>query len=214
MNKIKFFTLISILCLIFIIPMSFAADGDVAIEGGEAESVILTSDSDVSTSDYYFDSNAIDDNGNGSISNPYKEFTSSRVVPDSTLHLANGEYILDRSTSIRNVTILGQNPSQTILKYYGTGFTVSSSLTLKNLTLVNLRIYNNGNLTAENTIFRDYSSGSYNGGVMESQRANSHINLYNCTFNNTSAKNGGAIKSAGGYSVSYHATTSCIIIIG
>ena len=176
--------------------MSFAADGDAAVACGDAvENVTLsTSSSDILSSSYYFDSNAENDSGNGSISSPYKEFKSSRIASNSNLYFKNGEYTLDRSSSINNVTIIGEDPSQTILKYnYGTGFTVSSSLTLKNITLVNLRINNNGNITATNTIFRDYTVGSYDGGVIGSNSVDSYISLNNCTFNNTSAKSGGAI---------------------
>ena len=188
MNRTKLFTLISIFCIFVLVPTSFAADETV-------ENLTLSSDSsDILTADYYFDSNATDDSGDGSISDPYKDFKSSRVVANSNLHLANGEYTLDRSVSINNVTIIGENPSQTILKYnYGTGFAVSSSLTLKNLTLVNLRIVNNGEFTATNTIFEDYKYGSYKGGVIESQRTNANTVLNNCTFNNTQGNYGGAI---------------------
>ncbi|WP_407422357.1 Ig-like domain repeat protein [Methanobrevibacter sp.] len=179
-----------------IVPTSFAADGDAAVAADETvENLTLTSDSsDILTADYYFDSNAADDTGDGSISDPYRDFKSSRVVANSNLYLANGEYTLDRSVSVNNVTIIGENPSQTILKYnYDTGFTVSSSLTLKNLTLVSLRITNNGELTATNTIFKDYKFGSYKGGVIESQRTNANTVLDNCTFNNTLGNYGGAI---------------------
>ena len=196
MNKIKLLTLISVLCLLIIIPVSFAADGETAIADDDATSnMTLTSgdSSEILSANYYFDSNAENDSGDGSISNPYKELKSNRIASNSNLYFANGEYTLDKSSTINNVTIIGQNPSQTILKYYGTGFTVSSSLTLQNVTLVNLRIINNGNIEATNTIFKDSKSTSLNGGVIESQKADSNIVLNNCIFNNTSAKSGGAI---------------------
>ena len=156
MNRIKLFTILSIFCILIMVPTCFAAD-DAAAAVDDVELLTFGDSSDILSADYYFDANAPDDSGNGSVSNPYKEFKSDRVVADSNLHLANGGYTLDRSVSIRNVTIIGDNPSQTIIKYnYGTGFTVSSSLTLKNLTLVNLRISNNGNFTAADTIFKDY----------------------------------------------------------
>lgn len=175
--------------------MSFAADGDAAIASDETVEILSldSSASELLSADYYFDSNVKNDTGNGSITSPYKEFKSSRIVSNSNLYLANGEYTLDKSTSIYNVTIIGQNPSKTILRYSGTGFTVSSSLTLQNLTLVNLRIVNNGDVIATNTVFKDYTSSSLNGGVIESQKKDSRINLNGCTFNNTLAKNGGAV---------------------
>ncbi|MBR3139419.1 MAG: Ig-like domain-containing protein, partial [Methanobrevibacter sp.] len=189
MNKVKFFTLISIICLLIMIPISFAEDSQAAV--AEDNLTLAGDGSDVLASDWYFDSNAEND-GNGSVADPYKLLKSTRIVSNSNLYLANGEYTLDRSVSnINNVTIIGDNPSQTIIRYSGTGFTVSSSLTLKNLTLINLRINNNGNLTASNVIFKD-SQYSSSGGVIESY-GNHFINLDNCTFSNNSAKYGGAI---------------------
>ena len=194
MKRIKLFTLISIFCILIMVPTSFAADDAAMAVGETVEHLTFADSSDILSADYYFDANAPDDSGSGSASNPYKEFKSDRVVADSNLHLAKGEYTLDRSVSIRNVTIIGEDPSQTIIKYnYGTGFSVSSSLTLKNLTLVNLRISNNGNFTAADTIFKDYQYGSYNGGVIESQMASANTVLNHCIFNNTFAKHGGAI---------------------
>ena len=194
MNRIKLFTIMSIFCILILVPTSFAADNAATAVDEMMDDLTFGDSSDILAADYYFDSNAPDDSGNGSASNPYKEFKSNRIVADSNLHLADGEYTLDWSASIRNVTIVGQNPSQTIINYNrGTGFTVLSSLTLKNLTLVGLRISNQGNLTATDTIFKDYQYGSYNGGVIESQRADANTVLDRCTFNNTFARQGGAI---------------------
>ncbi|WP_407453907.1 C1 family peptidase, partial [Methanobrevibacter sp.] len=193
MNKVKLFTMISIICLLIMIPTSFAEDYETAVAiDDSADNLTLASDgADVLVSDWYFDSNAEND-GDGSIADPYKLLKSNRIVSNSNLYLANGEYTLDKSVSnINNVTIIGDNPSQTIIRYSGTGFTVSSSLTLKNLTLINLRITNNGNLTALNVIFKD-SQYSSSGGVIGSD-GNHFIALDNCTFSNNSANYGGAI---------------------
>ncbi|MER2014612.1 MAG: hypothetical protein ABS871_08335, partial [Methanobrevibacter sp.] len=194
MNRIKLFTIISIFCILIMVPTSFAVDDAAMAVGETVEHLTFGDSSAILTADYYFDANVPDDSGNGSASNPYKEFKSDRVVADSNLHLAKGEYTLDRQVTIRNVTIIGEDPSQTIIKYnYGTGFTVSSSLTLKNLTLVGLRIVNNGNLTAADTTFKDYQQGSRDGGVIESQSTNANTVLNHCIFNNTFANHGGAI---------------------
>lgn len=40
----------------------------------------------------YFNSNALDDNGNGSIDNPYKIFSGDRIMENSILHFASGIY--------------------------------------------------------------------------------------------------------------------------
>ena len=118
-------------------PIAFADDGDVALANETAENVILTDNSkNVKMTDYYFDSNAPNDNGDGSASNPYKDFKSSRILENSNLHLAKGEYTLDKNAQTNNVNIIGADSSKTIIKFnYGTGFTVTSSLTLKDLTL-------------------------------------------------------------------------------
>ena len=118
LNKFKLFTFLSILCILIMLPVSFAADGTDAIDG-PVENLTLSGDAGVLTADYYFDSNADNDTGNGSINSPYKEFKASRIVSNSNLYLANGEYTLDRYVSLNNVTIIGTNPSQTILRYHG-----------------------------------------------------------------------------------------------
>lgn len=193
LNRIKLFTILSIFCILIMVPTCFATD-EAAAAVDDVELLTFGDSSEILSADYYFDANAPDDSGNGSASNPYKEFKSNRVVADSNLHLAKGEYTLDRQVTIRNVTIIGDDPSQTIIKYnYGTGFTVSSSLTLKNLTLVGLRIVNNGNLTAADTTFKDYQQGSRDGGVIESQSTYANTVLNHCIFNNTFANHGGAI---------------------
>ena len=169
----------SIFCLLIMIPISFAADGETAVAAdGPAGNLTLDSGAcDILSADKYYDSN---------------NFTSSCIVSNSVLHLANGEYNIDSGKTISNVTIMGQNPLQTILNCNGNTFTVSSSFTLKNLTLINLKITNNGNLTATNTIFKDSHSTS-NGGVITSTGAANKISLDNCTFSNNYAKCGGSI---------------------
>ena len=175
-----------------IVPTAFADDNATEIVGD-------VSNGDVLTSDYYFDANIENDSGNGSANNPYRDFKSSRISSNSNIYLANGNYTLDKYTYINNVTIIGSNPSQTIIKYSGTGFSLSGSLSLKNLTLINLGItMPKGSLDATNVIFKDSKNvGSRNsatwGGAIYCQNSGSSINLDNCIFNNTYADHGGAI---------------------
>lgn len=170
------------------LPTAFALDNETIIDS-------TFQDNDFTTGDYYFDSNIENDTGDGSITNPYKEITSSRINDNSIIHLANGEYNLGSSVSRSNLTIIGQDSSKTVLNYGS--FSVSSSLTLQNLTLNYISITNYGNITAQNTIFSNSTSSK--GGAIYSANKDSHIFLDNCTFIHNSATSGGAIYVENGY---------------
>ena len=188
MKKIRFIALLLVLLsLLMVIPTTFAFDND-TIVSSDANSVILSDD-------YYFDANLSSDTGDGSISNPYKELTSDRIQDNSVIHMLNGEYSLDYSKTVRNVTIIGQDAQNTIIRSNGLTLTVSTSFTLQNVTLMNLRINSDCDFNAANVIFRD--SSSTNGGAVS---ALSSSNLYfdNATFINDTASNGGAIYQMSG----------------
>ena len=159
-------------------------DNDTVIDGDNAP-----------LKDYYFDANIENDTGDGSIDNPYKTLTSSRIKEDSNIYLANGEYKLDKISYVDNVNIIGSNPEKTIVSFYGKGFDLSGPFTLTNVTLVYLAIDVNGEkFTATNAIFKDYSSSSLslvmsNGGA---------VDFNNCTFMDNSGYKGGAINMDGG----------------
>ena len=188
LKKMKLFVLLSIACLLLIIPTAFAVDGEDALESSYDNSSVLTAD-------YYFDANAADDSGNGSITNPYKQLTSARIKDNSNIHLASGEYTLNAHKTINNVTFIGSNASNTIIKFQGKGFVVSSSLVLENVTLDKLIVQNNGNLSATNVIFKGGSS-TY-GGAIYSTTNTAVFNLENCTFMDCHGKYGGAISIEG-----------------
>ena len=90
----------------------------------------------------YFDSNVQDDNGNGSIDNPYKTFSDDRIVKNSILHFASGTYnYAPYSTNLFNISIYGQDSSNTIINgiddyhrfdFYGT-------LNIENISFVNIQ---------------------------------------------------------------------------
>lgn len=170
------------------LPTTFAVDNETIIYS-------TFQDNNLTTNDYYFDSNIENDTGNGSITNPYKEINSYRLKDNSIIHLANGEYNLESAVSRSNLTIIGQDSSKTILTQRS--ISVSSSLTLINLTLCNVPITNSGNITATNTIFSN--SHSTYGGAINSKNLNSYIILNNCTFVNNYATYGGAIYIIGGH---------------
>ena len=100
---------------------------------------------DSTSHDYYFDSNVGNDSGNGSIDNPYKTLTSSKLLDNSKIHLADGRYVLDKMGNVNNVTIIGNGPEKTIISYANAiGFQLRGSLTLNNVTLLYIGIKNNG----------------------------------------------------------------------
>ncbi len=202
------------LLLIFVIvPSSFAIDDDlnnvndtdvVSIESVDDSNVLeATDDSDIlaAGNDYYFDS-SVERDGTGTIDNPYKTLTANRIKANSNIHLANGEYTLDKRKEITNVNFIGTDPSKTIINYNGVGFNVQSSLTLQNVTLCNLAINNNYRVTATNTIFiggqgvtADSYGNNFGGAIYTpyNQYYSTSVDLTNCTFLNNNAEYGGAI---------------------
>ena len=189
MNKMKLFALFSIVCLFMIIPAGFSAENDTAMEAAY-------NTSDVLTADYYFDANVGDDTGNGSATNPYKKLTAGRIADNSNIYLASGEYNLSGYKKICNVTFIGSGASDTVINFHGTGFEVSSSLSLNNVTLNNLGVLNKGTLNATNVIFKGGSTTE--GGSIRCDGTNYIINLENCTFCDSHAKYGGAISISAG----------------
>ena len=200
-NK-KFFLVVLLILIAFIfIQTNFAIDN---------ETVNLNSD--VERVDIYFNASALVD-GDGSFEKPYKELRETRIVSNSNIHLAEGNYVYNPNSHVgsslgynmsligkSNVSFSGANPEETIIK---TGdiyiFQPSAKLTLNNLTLVNTNInVASGSLVADNVIFKDskgiYCDGHHNyiGGVIYAG-VNSNVELSNCQFINTSSEYGGAI---------------------
>ena len=188
------------LCLV-IIPTSFAADADAglidentnspnsldlveSVDDGSLDPLdndneILgasESNGDVLGADYYFDSSAETD-GDGTKGNPYKYLNNSRIMDDSVIHLANGVYEI-HSLSSRNVKIIGQDASQTIIKSNGGYIKTYGNFILQNLTLNRTEIYNLGKLNATNANFYNASafeidnSGTSCGGAIYCEGSN------------------------------------------
>ena len=211
-----------IFLLLVILPVSFAS-GDVndtmkIVE--DADEISLPSnDNDLLGVDYYFDESA-NDTGDGSIDNPYKELTLARLKSSSTIHLANGEYNLTSGKTLTELTIIGQDPEKTILRYTGVGtgkFSVGieNYVMLSNVTLIGFNFeVEGGTLQATNAIFKNgvanptYSSAtdlvnsasnSFGGAIYGYDYQNYYdtylpaIILNNCTFENNYGEYGGAI---------------------
>ena len=194
MNKIRYIALFSIFCLMLIMPIAFASENNtiVAVDNAIENSTAASSDSDILKSDIYFNSE-IEIDGDGSFYKPYKDLKSNRIVSDSTVHFADGEYELDKAISAKNLNIVGSNPSKTIIKYHGLGLDSSTSITLKNVTFINFAISTTGSLNISNCIFKDSSNN-----VISSSTRKSVTYIDNSTFSSNSASKGGAISVVGG----------------
>ena len=158
------------------------------------DTIILSENSAIAQKDYYVDVNA-NEGGNGTIDNPYKTLDLNNITDNSVIHISNGEYTLKGSRSYSNLSVIGQNPQKTIVKFNdAVGFTSNGMITLKDITFLNLRVNlnQNSNLTAINTIFGQNSATN---SAIHSIGENT-VFLHNCTFNGNSAKYGGAITLA------------------
>ena len=188
LKNIKFIALTTILIFILIvIPAGFAMDNETAVSISD-DDALSSVDEDILANDYYFDASIENDDGNGSVYNPYKELTTDRIKSNSVIHLASGKYYLSNQLTVNNVTIIGESVADTIVD--NVIFTVSNSLTLHNVTFEGSSITSNANLNAFNSIFKDSYSTMY-GGVINSDKG--HITLKNCTFTDNVAVCGAAI---------------------
>ena len=188
MKKINVILFLMFICLIISIPATFAQDNQT-----------ITDEDNVT--DYYFDVNA-DSDGNGLKDTPFKNFTDVRVKDNTTIHLASGEYIFEKSREFSNVSFYGHNPHDTILNGNGSALTIKGIANFRNLTLTNFKISNVGELNAFSTVFTQLiaTKTSYNntwGGAIYAE-SNKNIYLDNCTFFDNHAEYGGAIYVKGG----------------
>ena len=198
MLKNRLLLLFSIaLILLLIVPSAFGADNDTA-------SLDSSSDNQMLASDIYFDSNATNDHGEGTADDPYKKLRDGRILDDSVIHLKNGEYEFNQLNSHTNISIIGQDTSETVIRGNGGTLLVNNRLVLENVTICNLNIFNQGNLIATNTVFANSSAiknGNYGnslGGAIYCVNEYHNAYLTNCTFINNYAGCGGAIYVNGG----------------
>ena len=191
MKKLKILMLLSILCLLIIIPTSFAAENEtiLAEDVSIQNTSIASEDTDTLASDIYFDA-GVEKDGDGSWSNPYKNLKIEYIKENSIVYLSDGEYKLNELLEKNNLTIIGSNPSKTIIKNFG--IETSGYLCLKNLTLINCEVSTTGTLKVVNSIFNNPTRG-YN--AIYSSTSSSSTTIDNCTFSNEyRLSQGGAIK--------------------
>ena len=184
----KYFVCLFIILLLFIIPIGFASDNYTSLDSQDS-----FTDEDLTISDnIYFDSSAMDD-GNGTLDSPYKSFSADKLVDDSVVHFANGEYNLDQSKIFKNLTIIGQSSNKTILNGFGNYLVSDGFLSISSLTLNNISIKNNNELFVYDSILKNnHVNGS--GGAINVGHYASLLEVYNSTFiNNSASYAGGAI---------------------
>ena len=178
----KYILLVLLLALAFI-PVSFAYNNDTSYDNSYSN---LHIDSGVESErcDVYFDANSLNDNGNGSKSNPYKYLTSSRIVNNSNIHLASGMYSFSGRKSFSNITIEGSGSEETVVSG---GYLINNEyFGILNLTFINTDISNNYELGADNVIFKQYNYNRIHSGT-------GSIRLDNCSFNECHNTNGGSL---------------------
>ncbi len=194
-RTMKYFNkaLLFIIIFIIILPISFASENITLND----DNLSLNDNEGMSSSTYvYFDSSLSVD-GNGSQNSPYNHLESNRLNDNSIAYFFNGEYNLDYSRSFNNLTIIGQNHLNTIIKSNYLQFTSDGTLSIVNITLDSVSIRNNNDFTATGVIFEN-NMGSYKGrydnvfgGVIYSTSGN--VLIDSSTFKNNNATYGGAV---------------------
>lgn len=149
----------------------------------------------------YFNANAISD-GNGTIDNPYKYFSFSKLNSNNTAYFYKGVYHLTDddldSKDVTSVTLSGEDASGVILEYNGSNNApLFKDYTVNNITFKGLYILAVSSFNGTNLIFRDCSSYRYNvtgfsyGIIFFVNEGNLILN--NCSFINNTADFGGVI---------------------
>ncbi|MBQ6099376.1 MAG: hypothetical protein IJL02_05880 [Methanobrevibacter sp.] len=183
-----------------IIPASFASENnDSLLEDHTTDdsNLVSVSEDKGDFNDYYFDA-SVEVDGNGTAENPYKYLNSDRVLENSNIHLANGQYELDKTIYASSVNFIGSDVDKTVISYINRiGLNIGDCVSLQNITILNCPVVSYGNLTATNTIFLNstgaaFHFGDHIGGAIYST-AGSALTVRNCTFKDNSAFWGGAI---------------------
>lgn len=178
---------ILMLLILIIIPISYANDNvtsdDSQVCIGNEENLILNT--------VYFNS-SVENDGIGTQENPYKYLSGDKIVNDSIIYVADGEYTIDKSICVNNLTIIGQSSSKTIIN--GNAFKLYSygDLSITSLTLNNFAVENSKNLKVLDVNFKNNNiNGS--GGAININSDSAYVLLNNATFRNNYATQGGAI---------------------
>ena len=170
--------------MLLIIPAGFASDN--------SSDIILHDDAQIITpANIYFDS-SVENDGNGTQSNPYKYFAGDKIGDNAIIYMADGDYFLNESVNVGNITIIGQSRNNTIIYGNGNSLSAINNFDISYLTLNNLRIINAKNFTAFNVVFENNHISGYGGAVTVESNAVSTL-IENSLFVYNSAVRGGAI---------------------
>lgn len=191
------YLLLIVVILICLTPISFAQENI-------TDNIKSPIQEDVIAADYYFDASLENDTGDGSAQNPYKELTDERLMDNSVIHLAEGEYNFQMKNHKSNVVFQGISPEKTVINGKGTPLLIEKSFSMSNITFVNIPIFNQGQMNAVNCVFKNSEAAYLNshpstGGAIYTVSHEHSTYLNNCTFINNSAYYGGAIYVNGGY---------------
>ena len=185
LKKSRMFILV--LLILIIIPISYANDNvtsdDSQIDIANEEILIQNT--------IYFNS-SVENDGIGTQENPYKYLSGDKIANNSIIYMADGEYAIDKSINVNNLTIIGQSSSKTIIN--GNAFKLYSNgdLSITSLTLNNFTIENSKNLKVLDVNFKNNKiNGS--GGSININSDSAYVLLNNATFRNNYATQGGAI---------------------
>lgn len=134
----------------------------------------------ITNKNIYVSTNGNDITGDGSPIKPYQTIQKGISLLDigGYLHIANGIYTGDGNTGIniyRNMAIIGQNPSNTIIDGMNT-------------TQI-FNIANGAEVTIENLKLINGNSKEYNGGAIHNEGT---LTIKNCTFSGNTANNMGS----------------------
>ena len=175
------------LLILIIIPISYANDNVTSDDSPvdiENEEILIQNA-------VYFNS-SVENDGIGTQENPYKYLSCDKIVNDSIIYMADGEYTIEKSISVNNLTIIGQSSSKTIIN--GNSFKLYSDgdLSITSLTLNNFTVENSKNLKVLDVNFKNnHINGS--GGAININSDSAYVLLNNATFRNNYATQGGAI---------------------
>lgn len=137
MLKRKLLILSAMFLILLVVPSVFAQEN-------ATDSLESSADAQALSSDFYFDSNATNDHGEGTVDDPYRELRDGRILDNSVIHLKNGEYEFSQIDTHTNVSFIGQDATKTIVRGDGGALTVNSPLVLTNITICNLNIFVQG----------------------------------------------------------------------
>ena len=130
MLKNKYFMIILLIFLLFIIPAASAGDNNtdlIEIDIGNTNSNNNLLNENVDNSEDIL-----------SVDSPHKELTDDDLKNDSNIYLKNGEYDYKQEYEHRNITFIGEDTSKTIINGNGSTIHITEFVSFNNLTLKNI----------------------------------------------------------------------------